>query len=77
MKFWPHVESKTLKILLWNLAHVITPGTSLHMQILGQIGSRKVLQKYVKYNTFIYIFIRQTAAHNYDSYLSLFFLNFL
>jgi len=32
------IESQPLKILFWNMAHVIMSGTLPHMQILGQIG---------------------------------------
>jgi len=38
-EFRPPVESQTIKVSFWNLAHMITSGTSPHMQILGQIGS--------------------------------------
>jgi len=52
-KFRPPVESQHLRISFCNLVHVITSGTSPHIQIFGQIGWAGGLPKYASYNTFV------------------------
>jgi len=56
----PPVESQPIKISFWNLAHVITSGTSPRSQFFfggGQIGSAGIFPKYVKDNTFVILWL--------------------